>query len=389
MSTLNSPLAARPIAGRVEPGFEPVREAFERNFDETVEVGAGLAIFVGDRCVVDLTGGWLDPDQAQRYGPEHLQLVFSTTKGVTATCLAVLAGRGSLDYDQRVSHYWPEFSAADKGDITVAQLLSHQAGLPTIDAKPTLAECLDWATISGLLAQQTPMWNPGTAHGYHALTYGWLAGELLRRIDGRNIGRFVQEELSGPLGLELWIGLPAEHESRVAPLLAPAPLTTEMQALVDAMMGPESLGGRALSLNGAFSGEETIAASTWNGRAVHAAEIPAANGITNARSLAAMYANLGRVVPAEVLQRAATTVSTGPDKCLHVETTFGMGFMTHGPFTPMAGPGSFGHAGAGGSLAFASPQHRLGFGYVMNQMDGNLAGDPRAANLIEAVLGCL
>ena len=386
---MNAPNPIAPINGTVAPGFEPVREAFARNFADSIELGAGVSVYVGGKPVVDLHGGWIDQQRTQPYSAEHLQLVFSTTKGVAATCLAILAGRGTLDYAEKVAVYWPEFAAAGKSDITVEQLISHRAGLPTLDAKPTLADCLDWPTITKLLAEQAPMWEPGTAHGYHALTYGWLAGELVRRIDGRNIGRFVQEELSGPLGLDLWIGLPESQEGRVAPLHAPPPIAPEMQALIAEVMGPETLGGRALSLNGAFSGEENISADSWNDRAVHAAEIPAANAITNARSLAAMYAATLSMIPKDVRDRASTTVSSGADRCLIVETTFGMGYMTHGSFTPMAGPGSYGHAGAGGSLAFASPAHDLGFAYVMNQMDGNLAGDLRASNLVEATLGCL
>ena len=388
VSGMGNPLT---IVGRVEPGFEPVRDAFEKNFEETIEVGASVSVYVAGRCMVDLTGGWRDRNRTEVYGPDRLQLVFSTTKGVTAICLAVLAARGQLDYDAPVSQYWPEFAAAGKGAITVAELISHRGGLPTVDANPSLDACLHWPTITGLLADQAPLWEPGSAHGYHALTYGWLAGELVRRIDGRNIGRFVQEELAGPLGLDLWIGLPEPIEGRVANVLPPDPLAPEMQALFDAVMGPATLGGRALSLNGAFAAADgAISSDVWNGRAVRAAEIPAANGITNARSLARLYAAVvDGFVPGAVLDRATETVSSGPDQCLVVETTFGMGFMTSGDFTPMAGPGSFGHAGAGGSLAFGYPAKKLGFGYAMNQMDGNLAGDPRADNLVQAVLGCL
>ena len=221
---MNAPNPIAPINGTVAPGFEPVREAFARNFADSIELGAGVSVYVGGQPVVDLHGGWIDQQRTEPYSAGHLQLVFSTTKGVAATCLAILAGRGTLDYAEKVAVYWPEFAAAGKSDITVEQLISHRAGLPTLDAKPTLADCLDWPTITKLLAEQAPMWEPGTAHGYHALTYGWLAGELVRRIDGRNIGRFVQEELSGPLGLDLWIGLPESQEGRVAPLHAPPPM---------------------------------------------------------------------------------------------------------------------------------------------------------------------
>ena len=243
------------------------------------------------------------------------------------------------------------------------------------------------------------IWPPGDGHGYHALTYGWLAGELIRRVDpkGRSIGRFVADEIVTPLGAdtEFYIGLPEAHEARVSPLIG-APINTKaddpaVQAMLEQFLGPDSLGGKALMLNGAFAGE-----GTFNRRDVHAAEIPAANGITNAASLARIYAaTIGevggvRLLDQAVVDRARTTLTPDgeSDKCLMFPTTFGLGFMTHGSFTPFAGPGSFGHPGAGGSVGFAHPELGIGFGYVMNKMASNLAGDPRAADLTAAALAC-
>ena len=382
------------IGGEVAPGFEPVREAFINNID-TAEVGAAASAYVGGRKVVDLWGGNFDEARTADYTSDTLQLVFSTTKGVAAICMAMCVDRGLLDYDAKVAAYWPEFAAAGKADVTVAQLISHRAGLATVDATLTLDEILAWDPIAAALAAQAPLWPVGSAHGYHALTYGYLAGELVRRVDGRPIGQFVAEELSGPLGLDLWIGLPEAQEPRVSPMITSPPPPPEMAALIEAMIGPKTLGGRALSLNGAF-GALSDAESPFNSRAVHAACIPAANGITNAASLARLYAaaigpvdGVGPIVSAATRERARTTVTSGADKCLVMETTFGMGFMTYGAFTPMLGEGSFGHAGAGGSLAFAHEGLGVGFGYVMNRMDSNLAGDPRAASLIEALKTCL
>ena len=382
------------IGGEVAPGFEPVRDAFIKNI-ETSDVGAATSAYVGGRKVVDLWGGSFEAARTTHYTQDTLQLVFSTTKGVAAICLAMCVDRGLLDYDATVATYWPEFAAAGKAAVTVAELISHRAGLATIDATLTMQECLAWDPIVEALAAQTPLWEPGSGHGYHALTYGWLAGELVRRVDGRPIGQFVAEELSKPLGLELWIGLPESEEHRVSPMIASPPPPPELLPMIEAMMGPATLGGRALSLNGAF-GELGVGDSPFNRRDVHAACIPAANGITNAASLARLFAAaIGevdgheRLIAPSTLERARTTVTSGADKCLMVETTFGMGFMTAGAFTPMLGAGSFGHAGAGGSLAFGNEAAGVGFAYVMNQMDMNLAGDPRAASLIDALNGCL
>lgn len=385
------------ITGTVADGWEAVRTAFAANFADnltdpnTGDVGASVAIWHRGRPVVDLAGGFTDETRSSTYGPETLQVVFSTTKGITAIAVAMCVERGLLDYDQRVAHYWPEFAAHDKGAMTVAQLLSHQGGLFAPQGPLTLAEALDWATITERLANTAPEWPIGSAHGYHALTYGWLAGELIRRTDGRTPGAFVREEIAGPLKVDLFIGLPESLEPRVAPLLG-RPISTEnsdpqVKAMLEQFLGPDTKGGRALFLNGAFGGD-----GTFNRRDVHAAEVPAANGITNASALAKVYA--ATLAPVDGVQlfkssvrdRARITVTPNgePDQCLMMATTFGMGFMTHGAFTPYAGPGSYGHPGAGGSVAFAQPERELAFGYAMNKMASNLAGDPRAQRMIEA-----
>jgi CubicO group peptidase (beta-lactamase class C family) len=382
------------ITGSVEPGWEGVRTAFETNFDHDDEVGASVAVYHRGRPVVQLVGGTFDEAGQRPYTDDTLQLVFSTTKGITAIAVAMCVQRGLIDYDQRVSHYWPEFAAHGKGDVTVAQLLSHQAGLITVDGPITLAEALDWDTITSRLAGTKPDWPVGSTHGYHAITYGWLAGELIRRTDGRLPGQFVADEIAGPLGVEVYIGLPADLESRVSPLVG-RPMNADsiedpaLKAMLEMFLGPESRGGRSLFLSGAFAGEDV-----FNRPDVHAAQIPAANGISNAPALAKMYAaTIGEVDGVRLLddatvQRASTTVTPDnePDACLIMPTTFGMGFMTHGPFTPYAGPGSFGHPGAGGSVAFAQPDRQLAFAYVMNKMAANLAADARAQRLTDAAV---
>ena len=203
-------------------------------------------------------------------------------------CVALLAQRGEIDYDAKVADYWPEFAAEGKGEIPVRVLMSHRAGLPVIDRTLTADEVFAWTPVIEALAAQAPVWEPGTKHGYHAVTYGHLAGELVRRVSGKSLGTFFADEVAKPLGLDFWIGLPASQESRVAPLVPSPPPPPEMEAMMAQFMGPDSLAGRALSLGGALSasGDEMI----FNTPAMHAAEIPAGNGITNAASLSRMYA---------------------------------------------------------------------------------------------------
>jgi len=394
------------ITGTVADGFEPVREAFQANFDQHGEIGAGVAVYVDGELVVDLVGGVAEDVNGTPYGPDALQVVFSTTKGAAAICAHLLAQRGLLDLDAPVTDLWPEYGAAGKGATTVSMLLDHQAGVPVVDDPPSLAEILEIGPIVEALAAQAPLWEPGTAHGYHALTYGWLVGELVRRVDGRSLGRFFADEVAGPLGLEFWIGLPGEHQGRVAPLVAsrpsaddfdPASLDPEvlplLQDLATAYLDPTSTTNRALMLDGRFVlGGGRLA---WNLPEVRASEIPAANGVTNARSLARLYAAcVGevdgvRVLDEATVQRATVEQSAGRDRVLVVPTRFGLGFMLPSSFSPLLGPSSFGHPGAGGSLGFGDREHGIGFGYVMSKMNAGLSNDPRARGLIEALRTCV
>jgi CubicO group peptidase (beta-lactamase class C family) len=384
------------VQGMVASGWEAVRDAFEANFTDRGDVGAGVAVVHDGQLVVDLVGGHRDAERTVAYTPDTLQLVFSTTKGMTAVCVALCVERGWISPATRVQELWPDLQA----DVTVEQLMSHQAGLITIEPPLALEAALDLAAVTKGLEGTTPDWEPGTAHGYHAITYGWLAGELVRRADPqrRTLGRFFADEVAQPLALDAWIGLPSSEESRVAPMIAAEPITDPaVLGLMEMMMGPTTRGGRALSLSGTF-GQFAASSGTqmpWNTPAVRAAEIGAANGITNARSLARMYAaTVGpvdgvRLLAADTVEMARAPRVKGPDACLLVETAFGLGFMLDSPFNPMLAPGSFGHPGAGGSVAFADPEAGIGFGYVMNQMQNNLSADPRQGALIEAVRSCL
>ena len=385
------------VNGEVAPGFEALRQAFASNFSARGDVGAALCAYVKGRKVVDIWGGLADRGGGVEWAADTLTLVFSTTKGATAVCAHLLAQRHQLDLDAPVRDYWPEFAAGGKGAVTVRHLLSHRAGLPTLDVALTPDEALAWDPAIAALAAQTPAWVPGTRHGYHAVTYGWLVGEVIRRVSGRSPGRYLAEEIAGPLGLELWVGLPESEEPRVSKLIPAPPVSVsadELASIPDgqaerlrAMAAPDSLTMRALN--------PTRPPFSFNSRAVHAGELPAANAIATARSLAKLYAaTVGEVHGQRILSpgtvAAATVVqSDGPDDVLLVPTRFGSGFMLASPTSPLLGESSFGHSGAGGSLAFADPDAEVGFAYVMNQMQQNLAGDPRPAALIDALRTCL
>lgn len=386
------------ISGLVEPGFEAVRDAFASNFEQGREVGAAFCAHVEGRKVIDLYGGSFDAAGTQPYGPETLQLVFSTTKGATAICANLLAQRGLLDMDAPVSTYWPEFDQAGKGSMPVRYLLSHQAGVPAIDRRLSPEELQAWTPVAEALAEQTPFWEPGTAHGYHALSYGYLVGEVVRRITNRSLGTFFAEEVAAPLGLEFFIGLPEEHEDRVSPIVGAnfeGGLTNDSDPDGAPSGFATTLVARALNLGGAIQDRDWMNQRSW-----HAAEMPAGNGITNATSLSRMYAAIIGTVdggpseplltPAQV-EQARTPLTSGADQVFAsvgftLEQKIGLGFWRSSPVTLFGGEGSFGHGGAGGSYGFADPEHGLAVGYVMNKMAmEDFTGDARSHGLIRAL----
>src|SRR5262245_3187171 len=317
-------------------------------------------------------------------------MVMSSTKGVVAVAAHMLAQEGKLDFDAPVTRYWPEFGAEGKQDMPVRWLFSHRAGLAAIDRQLTVDDVYRWDPVVEALAAQKPLWEPNTGHGYHVGTYGWLAGEVIRRVSGLSVGQFVAQRISRPLGLELWIGLPEGEEVRVAPILPPPPPPpgTEVDTFTARMLDPTTL------LHKAFV-NPPLPLPVFNERAFHAAEVPAANGITTARSLARMYAAcLGpvdgvRLLQPDMLAAAAHVQSAGQDLVLGYETRYATGFQLSFPFRPMAGEGSFGHYGMGGSVGFGLPGKALAFGYGMNQMLPSGGVDPRTKSLIEATLACL
>ena len=378
------------INGTVAPGFKRVRDAFVANFEERGEVGAAFSLYHRGERVVDLWGGVADPATGQAWAESTLQSVASTTKGATAICALLLVERGQLDVDAPVARYWPEFAAAGKQDVPVRWLLTHQVGLPLFDHPLTVEEALTWDPAIAALAAQRPVWEPGTAHGYHAITYGWLVGEVVRRITGRSLGTFFAENVAGPLGLDFWIGLPASEHGRVAPMLGDEVEDVDIDSLPESMRevmaqfeDPDSLQSRASNI--------TTTPLPIDTPEFYAAEFPAANGITDARSLARMYASvIGRGIDGfrllndETIRRATIEQCVGSDRVILATTRFGLGFMLQSGPVDLGNEGAFGHGGAGGSLGFADPKADIGFGYVMNKMQPYLE-DPRPAALIAAV----
>jgi CubicO group peptidase (beta-lactamase class C family) len=377
------------IDGTVAPGFEAVRTEFARNFDERADVGAAVCVYRDGQPVVDLWGGTADTRTGAAWRDDTVVLVYSSTKGVTSVCANLLVERGRLDPDAAVVSLWPEFGAQGKDTITVGQVLSHQAGLPYIDGEFSLDEVLAWTPMVHALEQQAPIWPPGTAHGYHMRTFGWLAGELIRRADPqhRSPGRFFAEEVAAPLGLEFWIGLPEAIEPRVARLVPPA---RDLGAVLRDV-APDLLLTRVFSSPGGHFNYDDM----WNSRELHACELPSSNGIGDARSLARMYAAIvGEVDGVRLLQpdtvaRAARVRSAGKDEVLMGESRFGLGFMLGAAFGAANPPNAVGHAGAGGSLAFADPDRNLAFAYVMNDLRFEPTGDPRSESLVRAVYASL
>ena len=377
---------------RVASGWEPVRDAFLEGFENGEEHGAGVAVYHRGACVVDLVGGWRDKDHTQPYGDDALQVVFSTTKGITSLAVAMCVQQGLLDYSEPVVTYWPEFAAHGKDTVTVAQLLSHRAGLYTVDGPITLDEALLWDTVTQRLAHTAPRFPVDSTHGYHAITFGWLAGELVRRVTGKSLGTFVRDHISSPLGADFHIGLPAELEPRVARLMAhPIPkFPPDIARIMMERSAPGTKGADALGLNGAFG------PGAFNKAEVHAAEIPGANGIGNARSLARIYAAaVGEVDGVRLLSdsvREQSTTNNTPDGEMDVvlisETVFAMGFMLHCDRSLFSGPGAFGHNGAGGSVSFGDPHRNMGFSYVMNTMMTVYDEDPRRSRLVRAATQC-
>ncbi len=386
--------AATEIHGSVDVRFSGVEDAFRENFSRFPEVGAALCVYVDGKPLLDIWGGHADAARTRTWERDTLVNVWSTTKGITATCAHRLAGEGKLDLDAPVAKYWPEFAQNGKESVLVRHLLCHQAGLSaTHEPLPPGSAC-DWQFMTDTLAAEEPRWEPGTKHGYHAFTYGWLVGEVIRRVTGKTPGTYWREEIADPLGLDFHIGIGPEHDSRIADCLQAASLEDLSGPLVKAMQDPMSFTFRALT-----TPPDPFIPGSINTREWRGAEIPAANGHGTARAVAKLYAALSlggeidgfRVVSESALARATTEQCYGPDEVLIVPMrwSLGYGLACEGVYL---GPNknTFGHSGAGGSLGYADRDARIGFGYTMNQMlPSDTLSDRRWRPLMDALYAAL
>jgi len=380
-----------PVHGFTAPGFEHVREVFERNFADDIEVGASFSAVLDGRTVVDLWGGWQDRGCTRAWHEDTLVNVYSTTKGVAAIAFATLVDDGLIRYEDPVRDYWPELRAA-QGGLTVGQLLSHQGGICGLREPVSVADLYDWNTMIRRIEAEEPHWEPGQGAGYHAVLWGYLPGELARRLTGRTLGRILAERVAGPLHADFHLGLPESLHGRVADLIGPN--HARRQPDLSALMGMTlpALYGFALQ-NPSIRPWQDACSAAWR-----SAEIAAANGQANARGIARIYgavARGGELDGARVLSPAAIEALTveevggEDDLVLGRPMRRGRGVMlnTLGQYGP--NPASFGHAGAGGSVGFADPGARLGVGYAMNQMQPGIETDTRGGRLVAALYGCL
>jgi CubicO group peptidase (beta-lactamase class C family) len=366
------------IAGFVQPRFSAVREAFAANFDEGQELGARFTLVQGGEVVADLWGGFADRAGTEPFGEHTLTAIFSTTKALAALLIARLVDQGKLSYGQRVAEVWPEFAQAGKQDITVEQVMSHQDGLAGFTEEMDPELWFDWDAICAKLAAMAPLWPPGTASGYHPSTYGFTAGEIFRRVDGRTMGEALRQDLAEPFELDLWIGLPDAEHDRVADLQRPKGLPK---------FGEMNEATRAAFLT-SWSAPPGRGQAEWR-----RAEIPSANGHATAHSLARLMGALANggwldgevILSPALIGEASRERIFGQDLVLPFEISWAAGFMRNAPLH-VWGPGrdTFGHAGWGGSCAFADPETGLAGAYVMNRQSTSLIGDPRARRLIEA-----
>jgi CubicO group peptidase (beta-lactamase class C family) len=371
------------VHGTCDPRFAAVREAFADNLAGGREVGASFAATLDGRPVVDLWGGWADAARTRPWRDETIVNVFSTTKALTALCAHVLVDRGLLDLDAPVARYWPEFARGDKTGIPVRMLLSHTAGLAAI-RRPLRVETLyDWDAYAAAIAAEAPWWEPGTANGYHAMTFGHLVGELVRRVSGVTLGRFLRDHVTGPLDADFHIGLPASEDGRCAEMIPPTIAESAAAGVAGAEPG---------SLRAAVLENPPLRPRHANTAAWRRAEIPAANGHGNARSVARVLSALacGGTVGGVRIARAIEPQAYARDLVLGFKIKWGLGFMLVGPELPLSpNPRAFGHGGWGGSLGFVDLDARVSWAYVMNRMAPGTAGDTRGFGLMTALYGAL
>lgn len=404
MSTnFSAKVASGTLAGTFDQRFERVAHAFERNFTEHNELGASVCVMLDGEPVVDLWGGTAREGTGEAWERDSLSIVWSSTKGAVSFCTHLLAARGELDLDAPVADYWPEYAANGKATTTVKMLLNHQSGICALSEPLPQGAFADWDTVIRAIENQTPFFEPGTTHGYQALTYGWLLGEVIRRVSGQSLGTFFRKAIAEPLGLEFWIGLPEALEAKTARMIMPEPDLENLSPFLRAMMDPKSVQALALGNSGGYMDLGDDGVRNFDSRLAHAAEIGAAGGLANGRGLAGLYAPLAcggtlngsKFVDADTLARmAAVSSASSRDFTLLAPMRFSLGYFKSmdnrrapagtrdSMFLPEA---AFGHPGYGGSIGFADPESRISFGYNMNRMGQGMLLNARGQGLIDAV----
>ena len=367
---------------------------FEENFQKFGELGAAVSIWQNGKAIVDLEGGFKDARRKQSWTSDTLVLIWSATKGLGSACVLHVLEEHKIDIERRVAEFWPEFAQAGKENITLAQLLSHQAGLAALDRK---ADVLDYAGVISALEEQTPLWPPGTAHGYHARTFGYLLDELVRRIAGQSLCEYWRKTFARPLNLDLWIGLPEKENPRVATMYAAkAGNLPQPKRFYADLVSPGTLARKAFT-----SPHGLHAISAMNDPAIRAEPIVSFGGIGGANSLAKFYAMLanggeldGRTFLSEKTMRwMTTTLNDGTDRVFQMPTAFSAGFMKDATTSKRRifgrSTSAFGHPGAGGSHAFADPENKISFAYVMNQMEQSVLPNEKSLRLVDAIYDLL
>ena len=373
-------MPATDVHGQVQDRFAAVRDVFAGNLDSGADIGAAFCATLEGETVVDVWGGHASEDKSRSWNGDTIVNVYSTTKTMTALTALLVADRGDLDFDAPVARYWPEFAANGKADVKVSHLMSHSAGLSGWKEPITNADLYDWEKVTALLAAQAPYWAPGTACGYHALTQGYLVGEVVRRITGKSLGTVFREEIAQPLGADFHIGLPASEDARCADLIPPPP-------------GGAIGDGVQSELSANMSSNPGIDVSATRTRAWRAAEIPAAGGHGNARSIAQIHAVLAnggvakgkRLISEAGVRKALEPQIEGKDLILGVPVRYGMGFGLPSQHVPLPHPNTIYWGGYGGSLIVIDMDARTTFGYAMNKMAATTSGDMRAMGLMMAM----
>ena len=369
------------VSGSCDERYAAVRQVLSDNLDDGTDLGASVAVYIDGEPVVDIWGGWTDETRTTPWQRDTIVNVWSTTKTMTALCALILADAGDLDFAAPVSTYWPEFAAAGKESVQVRHLMSHTSGLSGWAAPVETSDLYDWEKATALLAAQEPWWEPGTSSGYHAVTQGFLVGEVVRRITGQSLGEFFAKEVAGPLDADFHIGLDAAEDGRVATLVPPPSIADQM-----ATLPPDSIARRTFA-------NPVVDATVTTDRAWRAAEIPAANGHGNARSVAAVQSVLAgggvargvRLLSEAGCNRVFEEQANGDDLVLGVPIRFGMGYGLGSQTMPL-GPRTCFWGGWGGSIIVVDLDLRLAVSYVMNRMESGLVGDTRGLGVVQAAV---